>query len=232
MTLEKLTISMADNPHGALVFYDELAAWFSSFARYTADGDSSGARAFWNKTYQAGHHKRDRVKNEGPPIVIEAAACSVLGAIQPDRLQRFWQETNDGMLARLMFVWPRIAAAKAIDFAGDGGARDELAAKLRRAYQALYDLKLDRQDGERSAKGDPPRRRGAGAVQRRLSRMRGENAKRARHLRRVARQGLGTHSEAGSRVRIHGLGPRADRGGAGRDRRRRDGAGDPLSRLS
>jgi uncharacterized protein DUF3987 len=155
VTLEKLTISIADNPHGALVFYDELAAWFSSFARYTADGDSSGARAFWNKTYQAGHHKRDRVKNEGPPIVIEAAACSVLGAIQPDRLQRFWKETNDGMLARLMLVWPRIAAAKAIDFAGDSGARDELAAKLRRAYQALYDLKLDQKDGEAQPKAIP-----------------------------------------------------------------------------
>jgi hypothetical protein len=141
ITLEKLTISMAGNPHGAIVFYDELASWFSSFTRYSADGDASGARAFWNKSYSAGRHKRDRVKSEGPPIVIEAAACSVLGGIQPERLLRFWRETNDGMLARLMLVWPRLATIKL-----DGGSQpmDDVSATLSRAYQALYDLKPER----------------------------------------------------------------------------------------
>ena len=108
VTLEKLTISMADNPHGAIVFYDELAAWFSSFARYAADGDASGARAFWNKAHDARSHKRARVKDEGPPVSIPRAACSVAGGIQPDRLRQFWSTTNDGMLARVMFVWPRL----------------------------------------------------------------------------------------------------------------------------
>jgi len=148
VTLEKLTISMADNPHGALVFYDELASWFSSFSRYSADGDASGARAFWNKAYNAGRHKRDRVKNEGPPIVVEAAACSVLGAIQPDRLRQFWSTANDGMLARLIFIWPRLASPKPIDPNSDPQARTDLAWELKRAYQALYDLKLDAKDGE------------------------------------------------------------------------------------
>jgi hypothetical protein len=152
VTIEKLTISMADNPHGACVFYDELASWLASFGRYSGDGDSSGARAFWNKSYTAGRHKRDRVKIEGPPVVIEAAACSVLGAIQPDRLHQFWNTTNDGMLARLIFIWPRLAAAKAIDFDGSPQARDDLMRTLKRAYQALYNLKLDSKDGEQRPK--------------------------------------------------------------------------------
>jgi Protein of unknown function (DUF3987) len=148
VTLEKLTISMADNPHGALVFYDELAAWFSSFSRYAADGDASGARAFWNKAYNAGSHKRDRVKNEGPPVSIPRAACSVVGAIQPDRLRQFWDTTNDGMLARIMFIWPRLAAVKAIDFSASKQEHEELTQKLKRAYQALFNLELDSPDGE------------------------------------------------------------------------------------
>jgi hypothetical protein len=140
ITLEKLTVSMANTPHGALVFYDELAAWFSSFARYSADGDSSGARAFWNKAYSAGRHKRDRVKNEGPPIVVEAAACSVAGAIQPDRLRQFWSTKNDGMLARLAPIWPQLVPARAVNFKEIPGMRDHVAT-LKRAFQALYDLK-------------------------------------------------------------------------------------------
>jgi hypothetical protein len=142
VTLEKLTISMADAPHGALVFYDELASWLSSFARYSADGDSSGARAFWNKAYGAGRHKRDRVKNEGPPIIIERTACSVVGAIQPERLRQFWSTTNDGMLARLAPIWPQLAPAREANFKETPGRQNHIAI-LKRAFQALYDLKLE-----------------------------------------------------------------------------------------
>ena len=65
ITLEKLTISMAETPHGSLVFYDELASWLSSFTRYSADGDSSGARAFWNKAYPPAGTKETGLKMKG-----------------------------------------------------------------------------------------------------------------------------------------------------------------------
>ena len=134
---------MANNPHGALVFYDELASWFSSFSRYSADGDTSGARAFWNKAYNAGRHKRDRVKNEGPPIIIERAACSVIGAIQPERLAQFWNTTNDGMLARMMFIWPHLDSREADRLQGNPASAGRITLKLKRAFQALYDLRLE-----------------------------------------------------------------------------------------
>ena len=69
-SLEKLTINMAASPHGAVAFYSEFAAWFASFSRYSTGGDDSSGRALWNRAYDAERFKRDRVKNEGPPIVV------------------------------------------------------------------------------------------------------------------------------------------------------------------
>ena len=94
-SLEKLTINMAASPHGAVAFYSELAAWFASFNRYSTSGDDSSGRALWNRAYDAERFKRDRVKNEGPPIVVPAAACSVVGAIQPDKLRQIWPRSHD-----------------------------------------------------------------------------------------------------------------------------------------
>jgi hypothetical protein len=94
-SLEKLTINMAASPHGAVAFYSEIAAWFASFSRYSSTGDDSSGSALWNRAYDAERFKRDRVKNEGPPIVVLAAACSVVGAIQPDKLRQIWPRSHD-----------------------------------------------------------------------------------------------------------------------------------------
>jgi Protein of unknown function (DUF3987) len=89
--------------------------------------------------------RRRRLSSSGPPARSWAP-------IQPERLRQFWNSTNDGMLARLIFIWPRLAAAKPVDFDGDPRARGDLIHTLRRAYQALFGLKLDSQDGERLPK--------------------------------------------------------------------------------
>ena len=141
-SLEKLTINMAASPHGAVAFYSELAAWFASFSRYSGGDDSSG-RALWNRAYDAERFKRDRVKNEGPPIVVPAAACSVVGAIQPDKLRQIWPKSHDGLLARPIYVWPRLAPlpSEESDEDGDGVSGGETYA-FRKAFKALYDLPL------------------------------------------------------------------------------------------
>ena len=141
-SLEKLTINMAASPHGAVAFYSELAAWFASFSRYSGGDDSSG-RALWNRAYDAERFKRDRVKNEGPPIVVPAAACSVVGAIQPDKLRQIWPKSHDGLLARPMYVWPRLAPlpSEQSDDNGDDVSAGETYA-FRKALKALYDLPL------------------------------------------------------------------------------------------
>jgi Protein of unknown function (DUF3987) len=145
-SLEKLTINMAASPHGAVAFYSELAAWFASFSRYSGGDDSSG-RALWNRAYDAERFKRDRVKNEGPPIVVPAAACSVVGAIQPDKLRQIWPKSHDGLLARPIYVWPRLAPLPS-EQSGDSG--DDISGgetyAFRKAFKALYDLPLDLDD--------------------------------------------------------------------------------------
>jgi hypothetical protein len=141
-SLEKLTINMAASPHGAVAFYSELAAWFASFSRYSGGDDSSG-RALWNRAYDGERFKRDRVKNEGPPIVVPAAACSVVGAIQPDKLRQIWPKSHDGLLARPMYVWPRLAPlpSEQSDDTGDDVSGGETHA-FRKAFKALYNLPL------------------------------------------------------------------------------------------
>ena len=142
-SLEKLTINMAASPHGAVAFYSELAAWFASFSRYSSGGDDSSGRALWNRAYDAERFKRDRVKNEGPPIVVPAAACSVVGAIQPDKLRQIWPKSHDGLLARPIYVWPRLAPlpSEESDDDGDDISGGETYA-FRKAFKALYDLPL------------------------------------------------------------------------------------------
>jgi hypothetical protein len=143
-SLEKLTINMAASPHGAVAFYSELAAWFASFSRYSTSGDDSSGRALWNRAYDAERFKRDRVKNEGPPIVVPAAACSVVGAIQPDKLRQIWPKSHDGLLARPIYVWPRLAPLQSEGSDDDGG--DDISGgetyAFRKAFKALYDLRI------------------------------------------------------------------------------------------
>jgi hypothetical protein len=139
-SLEKLTINMAASPHGAVAFYSELAAWFASFSRYSTSGDDSSGRALWNRAYDAERFKRDRVKNEGPPIVVPAAACSVVGAIQPDKLRQIWPKSHDGLLARPIYVWPRLAPLPSEESDDDISGGETYA--FRKAFKALYDLPL------------------------------------------------------------------------------------------
>jgi uncharacterized protein DUF3987/bifunctional DNA primase/polymerase-like protein len=146
-SLEKLTINMAASPHGAVAFYSELAAWFASFSRYSGGDDSSG-RALWNRAYDAERFKRDRVKNEGPPIVVPAAACSVVGAIQPDKLRQIWPKSHDGLLARPIYIWPRLAPlpSEVSDDDGDDDISGGETYAFRKAFKALYDLPLGLDD--------------------------------------------------------------------------------------
>jgi hypothetical protein len=143
-SLEKLTINMAVSPHGAVAFYSELAAWFASFSRYSSGGDDSSGRALWNRAYDAERFKRDRVKNEGPPIVVPAAACSVAGAIQPDKLRQIWPKSHDGLLARPFYVWPRLAPlpSEESDDGGDDDISGGVTYAFRKAFKALNDLPL------------------------------------------------------------------------------------------
>lgn len=140
-TLEALTERMAQNPHGVIAQYGEMAAWFGSFDRYNSG--HGGDRATWLTFYDAGRHVVDRVKYDGKPLVVERAACSLLGAITTDALRAVLEKSaNDGLLSRFLLVWPDPPPIVPL---ANGGEQEAAARRdrLRRAFAALHGLELE-----------------------------------------------------------------------------------------
>lgn len=101
-TLEKLARLLAEQPGGLINFSDELAGLFGSFDRYRGEG---GDRAFYLELYGGRPYRLDRVKDGS--IDIPYMAVSLLGTIQPDRLNRLvLSGDNDGLASRFLFAWP------------------------------------------------------------------------------------------------------------------------------
>lgn len=104
-TLEALIYNLEGNPRGLMCLRDELAAWYSSFTRYTGGGGSSD-RAVWLEAYGGREYKVDRVKHMDAPVTLPSLAVSVLGGLQPDRLRDFMKISDDGLQARFLYAWP------------------------------------------------------------------------------------------------------------------------------
>ena len=137
VTVEKVAQTMAASPHGVLGFYDELARWFASFARYS-DSDIS-SRTFWAGTYDVTDLKVDRIKLE-ELIVVPMPAASICGGIQPDRLREFWQSADDGILERFLYVWPYPAPWRPVDRNDLGGFYRSSIRVFSDAFEGLYGL--------------------------------------------------------------------------------------------
>lgn len=99
-TPEAVAKVLAGTPRGVLLVRDELAGWLGSFGRYEGAG-----RGFWVEGYGARSFVVDRVKYE-QPLRIPRLAVSVLGAIQPQKLEPLFSEADDGLAARFLWFWP------------------------------------------------------------------------------------------------------------------------------
>lgn len=105
-TTEALLPALKGQPKGLLSFRDELAAWFASFDRYAAGKGAD--RAFWLEAYGGRPYTLDRVKNGSDPVHIPSLALSVIGGIQPDRLQScLLKGDDDGLSARFIYICPK-----------------------------------------------------------------------------------------------------------------------------
>ncbi len=129
-TIEALARLLAGEPRGVLFHRDELSGWLGNFDRY---GGNGGDRSFWIEAYGGRPYVVDRVKTAGVPIRIEALAVSILGGIQPDRLQTMLLNgDDDGLPARFLWLWPDPIPPKRPDRTPDTTwARDALR-RLRR----------------------------------------------------------------------------------------------------
>jgi hypothetical protein len=100
-TPESVAGILAGNPQGSLMVRDELAGWLESFDRY-----NSGGRSYWLEAFGGRPYIVDR-KQSPEPLRIPYNGVNVIGGIQPGRLgESLLGLTDDGMAARLLFVWP------------------------------------------------------------------------------------------------------------------------------
>jgi hypothetical protein len=139
-TIEELQHMLSEQPRGLLYMRDELAGWLGNHDRY---GGNGGDRAFFLEAWNGGAYVVDRVKYRGQPVRIERAALAILGGMQPDKLREALAGPDDGLAARLTYVWPDPVPIRPLTSEPDRDARarrEMLAAAMRR----LYRLGMDR----------------------------------------------------------------------------------------
>jgi len=108
-TSEKLGEILSKQDRGVLVEQDELAGWIGSMDRYGGGGrgGASADRAFWLKVFDGGPRRVDRITRGD--VFIENCSASLLGGIQPRKLEELPNLTSDGMLQRFLPVMMRKA---------------------------------------------------------------------------------------------------------------------------
>lgn len=101
ITIERLAELIGEQEIGVMQFRDELAGWLEGMTRYTTGGSDRG---FWLEAYGARPYTVDRMTRQ---VSVDRLAVCVLGGIQPDRMNSLLLGADDdGLLARLMPIWP------------------------------------------------------------------------------------------------------------------------------
>ena len=124
-TIEKLGDLLVENPQGLLTERDELAGLLTSFDKSGHESDRAFYLEAWNGTEG---HEVDRIGRGS--LFIPNLALSVLGGIQPERLEKYLDGAsrdvgNDGLLARFqLMVWPDSLGFEWRDTLPDKGLRD------------------------------------------------------------------------------------------------------------
>jgi len=101
-TIEKVAEIGAGTRRGILAYWDELSGWLCSMERYNGGGD----RPFWLHGFGGRRYSVDR-KSQQDPIIVDRLALSVLGGIQPEKLDALLvKSADDGLLARFIVAFP------------------------------------------------------------------------------------------------------------------------------
>jgi len=101
VTIERVAMLLATSaPKGLLIVRNELAGWIEGMTAYNTSG-----RSFWLEAYDGHPYWVERQKLP-QPIDIPRNVVAVYGGTQPDKLSRLMQELDDGLMARISWVWP------------------------------------------------------------------------------------------------------------------------------
>jgi hypothetical protein len=140
---EELQRMLADNPRGLLCVRDELAGWLGGFDRY---GGHGADRTFYLETWNGGVYVCDRVRYHDVPLRIEHASLAIIGGIVPDRLREVLADADDGLTARLIYIWPDPPPITPLSDRGDADAgrrRDVLISAGRRLRALVMGADVD-----------------------------------------------------------------------------------------
>jgi hypothetical protein len=102
ISTEELQHLLAENSRGLLYVRDELTGWLGGFDRY---GGAGADRAFYLEAWNGGAYVCDRVRYHGAPV-REHASLAIIGGMVPDRLCETLADADDGLAARLIYIWP------------------------------------------------------------------------------------------------------------------------------
>jgi len=101
VTIERVPTLLATAAlKGMLIVRDELAGWIEGMSAYNPAG-----RDFWVEAYGGRPYRVERVKHP-EPIIIPRLAVGVYGSTQPDKLALLMRGADDGLLARILWIWP------------------------------------------------------------------------------------------------------------------------------
>jgi hypothetical protein len=101
ITIEKVATLLAGAaPKGLLMVRDELSGWLLGLNSYNDAG-----RAFWIEAFGGRPYRVERQKHP-EPIVVPRLAVAVTGGTQPEKLAELFADADDGLFARIAWVWP------------------------------------------------------------------------------------------------------------------------------
>ncbi|HZZ21074.1 MAG TPA: DUF3987 domain-containing protein [Roseiarcus sp.] len=102
VTIEQVAAILATAaPKGLVVIRDEIAGWLMGMEAYNPAG-----RQFWLEAYGGRRYRVERRKHGKEPIEIEHLVCAVSGGTQPERLSELSRGPDDGLFARILWLWP------------------------------------------------------------------------------------------------------------------------------
>jgi hypothetical protein len=102
VTIEQVAAILATSaPKGLVIIRDEIAGWLLSMTAYNPAG-----RQFWIESYGGREYIVERRKHATQPIKITHHAVALCGGTQPDKLAELIAGADDGLFARIQWLWP------------------------------------------------------------------------------------------------------------------------------
>lgn len=137
-TMEGLALDLANNPLGMVLYRDELATWLAGFDKYRAAGGGSD-RANWLEIWRS--RAIDVSRKTGTRVVyVTRPFVTVIGTIQPNRLQELLGNMDDGFSDRLLCVYP-ISTVSPLPMHG-------INPSTMKAYREVIETILEQEPGE------------------------------------------------------------------------------------